>query len=105
MGGWNRWDGLRSARRQRLDERMRASEMRERTKPHTSEYERFHLAASEEANRLEAALDSLPRRPSIENTSGVKVRRRAIQRAPYLSFFSFSWRRRTLAGSVFRLDG
>ena len=89
MGMWNRWVGLQSALKQQLDERISAIERRERTKPHFLEYERFHFAAKEEARRLEAALASLPRRPSTENTRGVKVRRRAIQSAPYLSFFSF----------------
>ena len=42
-----------------------------------------------EAKRLEAAVASLPRRPSIENTRGVKVWRHAIQSVPYLSFFLF----------------
>jgi hypothetical protein len=97
--------GLRSARRQRLEDRIKAIESRDRTNPHTSEYERFHLPARLEAKRLEAAVASLPRSPSIEKTNGVKVRRRAMHKAPYLSFFSFSCRRRTLAGSVFRLDG
>ena len=56
VGGWNRWVGLRSDRRQRLEDRSRAIERRERTKPQTSEYERFHLAASDEAKRLDAAV-------------------------------------------------
>ena len=42
-----------------------------------------------EASRLEAAFASLPSKPSIEKTNGVKVQRRAMQSAPYLSFFPF----------------
>jgi hypothetical protein len=56
-------------------------ERRERIKPQISEYERFHLAASEEAKRLDAALASLPSGPSTEKTNGVKVRRRSMQSA------------------------
>ena len=78
MGGRNRIMGLRSARRQRLEDRIKAIESRDRTNPHTSEYERFHLPARLEAKRLEAAVASLPRSPSIEKTNGVKVLRRAI---------------------------
>ena len=48
---------------------------------------------------------SSPCIPSTENTSGVKVQRLAMQSAPYLSFFSFSWRWRTLTGSVLRFEG
>jgi hypothetical protein len=47
-------------------------ERRERIKPQISEYERFHLEASEVAKRLDAALASLPKRPSTEKTNGVK---------------------------------
>ena len=90
MGGRNRRMGLRSARRHRLEERINAIERRDQTNPHTSEYERFHLAARLEAKRLEAAVASLPSSPSIEKTNGVKERRRAMHKAPYLSFFSFS---------------
>jgi hypothetical protein len=102
---WNRWVGFRSARRHLLEERSSAIEIRERIKPQISEYDRFHLVASEVARRLDAALASLPRRPSTEKTNGVKVRRRSMQSAPYLSFFSFSWRKRTLEGAVLRLEG
>jgi hypothetical protein len=86
---WNRRVGLQSALRQRLEERIRAIESRDLTKPHTSEYERFHFDAKAAARHLEAAEASLPRRPSAEKTRGVKVRRRARQSAPYLSFFFF----------------
>ena len=96
---------MRSALRHQLEERINAIESLDRTKPHSSEYDRFHLAARMEVSRLEAAFASLPSKPSIEKTKGVKVRRRAMQSAPYLSFFSFSCRRRTLAGLVLQLDG
>ena len=105
MGEGVRRIGFRSARRQRLAERTRAIERRERTKPHTSEYDRFHLDARLEASRREAAVASTPCIPSTEKTRGVKVRRLAMQSAPYLSFFSFSWRRRTLAGAELRFEG
>ena len=63
-GMWNRRAGLRSALRQRLEEQIRAIESGERTKPHTSEYERFHFHAKADARHLEAANKaSLPRRP------------------------------------------
>jgi hypothetical protein len=73
--------------------------------PQTSEYDLFHLDARLVARRFEAAVASFPRRPSMEKTRGVKVRRLAMQRAPYLSFFSFSWRRRTLDGADLRFEG
>ena len=90
VGLRKRRDELRSARRHRLEERTRAMESLERTKPQISEYERFHLAARLVARRFDAAVASLPMSPSTEKTSGVKVRRLAIQRSPYLVFFSFS---------------
>ena len=70
-----------------------------------TDYERFHLTARLAANRREAAVASFPCSPSTENTRGVKVRRRAMHRAPYLSFFSFSCRRRTFSGAVLQFDG
>jgi capsule polysaccharide export protein KpsE/RkpR len=96
---------VRSALRQRLEERTKAIEIRERMYPQTSEYDRFHLEARLVARRFEAAVASFPRRPSMEKTSGVKVRSLAIQRAPYLSFFSFSCRSRTLDGADLRFEG
>jgi hypothetical protein len=97
---------VRSALRQRLEERIRAIEIREQMYPQTSEYDLFHLDARLVASRFEAAVASFPRRPSIEKTNGVKVERLAMQSAPYyLSFFSFSCRRRTLDGSELRFVG
>ena len=75
MGMWNRWVGVRSALRHRLEERTRAIESRERMYPQTSEYDLFHLDARLVARRFEAAVASFPRRPSMEKTRGVKVRR------------------------------
>jgi hypothetical protein len=92
IGGRKPRMGLRSARRHRLEDRIKAIERRDRTNPHTSEYERFHLPARLEANLLEAAFASLPRSPSIEKTNGVKVRRRAMHKAPYLSFYKYLYR-------------
>jgi hypothetical protein len=104
LGVWERRIGLRLARRQRLAEQIGAIERGEQTKPHTSEYEHFHLAARLEANRREAAVASVPCSPSTENIRGVKVRRWAMQRAPYFSFFSFSCHWRTFSGAVLRCN-
>ena len=71
--------GLRSALKQQLIERRRAIESLEQTNPHTSEYDRFHFAARQDAKRFEAAFPSFLISPSTEMTSGVKVRRRAMQ--------------------------
>ena len=68
IGEWIRWIGLRSALRQRLEERIRAIDRRERTKPHTSEYDRFHLAAS-----LAAAMVSVLNGASIVRVHDVKA--------------------------------
>ena len=53
VGAWERRSWLRSARRQRLAERTRAIERRERTKPHNSEYDRFHLATYYDSSRVD----------------------------------------------------
>jgi hypothetical protein len=65
-------------------------ERRERTKPHTLLYVRFHFAERRDASFLVAALASVPLNPSTKNMRGVKVRRRARKALTYLSFFSFS---------------
>ena len=63
------------------------------------------MAARLEASHLEAAMASLPRSPSMENTKGVKVRCLATHKAPYLALFSLSWWSSTFAGSVLRDEG
>ena len=68
--------------RQRLEERIKAIERQDRMNPHTSEYERFHLAARLEVSRFEAAVASLPRRPSTEKTNGVHIHTARRQHAP-----------------------
>jgi hypothetical protein len=65
-------------------------ERRERTKPHTLLYVRFHFSERREASFFVAALAAVPLNPSTENTRGEKVRRRARQASTYLFFFSFS---------------
>jgi hypothetical protein len=55
-------------------------------------------------NRREAAVASTPCSPSTENTRGVKVRHWAMNRAPYFSFFSFSYCWRTFSGAVLRCN-
>jgi hypothetical protein len=49
-----------------------------------------------------AAMVSLERRPSMENTKGVKCRRASKQESRYLDFLAFAWRSRTLVGSWLR---
>ena len=65
-------DGSLAPRKQRLVVRTSVIANRERTKPHTSEYVRFHLEASRDARRFVAESASTPRNPSTENTRGVK---------------------------------
>jgi hypothetical protein len=105
LGVWERRIGLRLACWQQLAEQIRAIERWEQTKPHTLEYKRFHLAARLEANSHEAAVASTPCSPSTENTRGVKVRHWAMQRAPHLSFFSFSCHWRAFSRAVLRCNG
>ena len=100
-----RTKGLRSARRHRLAARTNAIEMRDRTNPTTSEYDRPHFLLSLEARHLLAAVASGPCKPSTEKTRGVKWRRRSRQGARYFVFFSFSCLRRTLIGSWLRYVG
>ena len=70
--GYDRAEGLRSFLRHLVVDLTRATAMRERTKPHTSLYVRFHRWDSCEASLRIAAVLSLPAIPSTENTSGVK---------------------------------
>jgi hypothetical protein len=69
--------GFLSARRQRLVARASAMPNLARTKQHTTEYGRFHFSDRREARRCEAAFASVPKRPSTENTRGVKCFRRS----------------------------
>jgi hypothetical protein len=82
--------GSREPLKHMLTVRTSVIESRERTKPRTSLYVRFHFAERRKERFFVAALASVPLNPSTESTRGVKVRRQARQASAYLSFFSFS---------------
>jgi hypothetical protein len=105
-GIWDfRIEGFRSQRKHRLEERTNAIANRERTKPHTWLYVRFHLVARREASLFRAASHSTPINPSTENTKGVKCFLWRTQCSRYFFFFSSSWRDRITLDSIPRCEG
>jgi hypothetical protein len=95
--------GTRDPRKQMCMARTMAMLIRALTYPRTTAYSFSHLSARAVDSFFSKHFASLPKRPSVETTNGVKCRRCAIQDARYFLLFYFSWDSNTFAGSLERL--